>query len=709
MFRAIKKVVIVAFIVLFLLPGTDTWAQTLRILPLGNSITMGTDGNPPAESQRIAYRYTLYSLLTAAGYNFNFVGHLQSGYGIFPDADHGGIPGTRDQYLARLLLDGYDDRWNEQITVGSQPYLDVYPADIILLHIGTNDITHGEGASPNSVSMILDQIDAWKARSGVDAIVLVAKIINRKTYNSTTTQFNNNVAAMVNARNDEDIIMVDIENGAGIDYYTDMQNDGLHPYESGYVKIGQKWFEAIQDLNKGPSFSSIPVTSATEGETYSYTVTVYDENPLDDLTILAGTKPDWLEFTDNGDRTGLLTGIPGDNDGGTHPVSLVVTDGKELATQKFSINVENVNDAPVITGQYSLTTREDTPFQLTKDDLIIEDSDNDISEIDLIILSGDNYTVQGSTITPAQDYYGTLRVNVKAKDPLLEGPVYQALVTVLPVNDPPEVIGQSTSLEVKQFAPLEIKVSDFYYSDIDNNVSDLSVHVLPDLDTLYSAAGATVTPVTDTVGPITVRVVLDDGEDLSEEFAATVRVLSQHSPPEFTSNPPQTAIAGDPYFYIVSATDPDEGDILTFTPTMLPHWLQFNSDMKLLGGVPAVSDTGTAWIGIEVSDGIYTREQLYPVEVKLSTGIDHAPAGQGGIIQNLYPVPADESLFLEVMPGQDYDLQIINSNGRIVKRMSLDAFASSLTEIELRELPTGVYVLKLFYESKCEYRKFIIN
>ena len=39
------------------------------------------------------------------------------------------------------------------------PYLDDNPADIILLHIGTNDITHGEGSAATDVENILNEIE----------------------------------------------------------------------------------------------------------------------------------------------------------------------------------------------------------------------------------------------------------------------------------------------------------------------------------------------------------------------------------------------------------------------------------------------------------------------------------------------------------------------------------------------------------------------
>ncbi len=63
------------------------------------------------------------------------------------DPDHGAISSFRGRHVLRLLQDGYDELNSVQIT-GGQPYLDVYPADIVLLHIGTNDIS--AGATPSA-------------------------------------------------------------------------------------------------------------------------------------------------------------------------------------------------------------------------------------------------------------------------------------------------------------------------------------------------------------------------------------------------------------------------------------------------------------------------------------------------------------------------------------------------------------------------------
>jgi lysophospholipase L1-like esterase len=254
-----------------------SFGQVFRIMPLGNSITEGMDNTAPTESQRISYRKELFDLMTARGYNFDFVGHDNSGYDLLSDADHGGIPGARAQYVVRLLQDGYDLRNNVQITPGSRPYLDVWPADIILLHIGTNDITHGEGSSIADLSAILDEIDAWKLANRNPVAVFVAKIIQRTDnteLNLATIQLNNNVAAMVASRGDPSIRIVDIESGAGINYSTEMQSDGIHPKQSAYDRMGQKWFSAIEAyLDAIPvapgDFSSGEVTEGSVHLTWS--------------------------------------------------------------------------------------------------------------------------------------------------------------------------------------------------------------------------------------------------------------------------------------------------------------------------------------------------------------------------------------------------------------------------------------------------------
>ena len=123
------------------------------------------------------------------------------------------------------------------------------PANIILLHIGTNALD----TSPDDVENILDSIDQWEYDNNQTIIVVLSKIINRQNYvcgdPSTTSTFNRNVEQMAQRRTNDKIVIVDIECGADIDYRLATSGgdmiDLLHPYVSGYEKMAVKWLDAL--------------------------------------------------------------------------------------------------------------------------------------------------------------------------------------------------------------------------------------------------------------------------------------------------------------------------------------------------------------------------------------------------------------------------------------------------------------------------------
>ncbi|MGM0474624.1 MAG: fibronectin type III domain-containing protein [Bacteroidota bacterium] len=333
-------------------------AQTYRILPLGNSITEGYDASGPTESERIAYRKELSDQLAGGGYNFDFVGHRNSGYDLLSDADHGGIPGTRAQYVVRLLQEGYDERNSIQITPNGEPYLDVYPADIILLHIGTNDITHGEGTGAGDVQYILNEIDAWEASSGTHVTVFVARIISRTDdplKSTATTEFNDNVESMVAGRGDPHVIMVNMETGAGINYTTEMKADGIHPTQTAYDKMGQKWYT---DLNA--YLSSIP--KAPTGLTLSgETVNSVDLSWIDNSNNETGFQIERSPTSSGGDFVLIHTTAAG--------VTSYTDSGLDIDTRYYyrvrAINASGPSLYSSIENTYTLLNQLAAPSELS--------------------------------------------------------------------------------------------------------------------------------------------------------------------------------------------------------------------------------------------------------------------------------------------------------------------------------------------------------
>ncbi|MBN1186626.1 MAG: hypothetical protein JXB49_30395, partial [Bacteroidales bacterium] len=229
---------------------------SIRILPFGNSLTFDAyiiENRPTTE--RPGYRGYLYNMLNECSIDFNFVGSESSGNAIFPDPQNGGFPGMKPGQLLRLLQTGYNELENIQETPG--PYLDTYLPDVILLHIGTNR----SSASADTLLLILDEIDAYKARNDINTKTILAKIVNESPVNDQTTVYNNNIENLFNSRLDTSLYLVDMETGAGIIYNAypagDM-HDRYHLTPRGYDKMAQVWIDAILEaLNLTPDIPQI--------------------------------------------------------------------------------------------------------------------------------------------------------------------------------------------------------------------------------------------------------------------------------------------------------------------------------------------------------------------------------------------------------------------------------------------------------------------
>ena len=201
-------------------------ASQVRIMPLGDSITRGF-----LSTSMNGYRRRVDRNLTSAGYDVGFVGSLVDGATDF-DRDHEGHGGWEA------------DRTGSDQDIAGQVFnfLTANPADVVLLHIGTNDISVN-GQSPSEVSAILDEID----RFNPDITVVLALIIDRRTHSAATSQYNDGLRAMAEdriARGDK-IIIVDME--SALNYSVDM-GDNLHPNDSGYNKMADVWLTALKSF-----------------------------------------------------------------------------------------------------------------------------------------------------------------------------------------------------------------------------------------------------------------------------------------------------------------------------------------------------------------------------------------------------------------------------------------------------------------------------
>ena len=207
------------------------FAQTVKILPLGDSITRGDGGTLPYHG----YRDTLASRMDNAGITYDLVGLHNDGDGSF-DGDHQGMPGKRADEIA--------DSVNIVMSLTNP--------DLVLIHMGTNDITQGQtvASTVTDIERAINDIHAYNA----NAKILVAGIVPRSddaTLDSLTAELNTSIQDLVNQKKGAGfkIWYVDHYNNfkSNANWVTDyMSPDGIHPNDTGYQVMADLFFSAIQ-------------------------------------------------------------------------------------------------------------------------------------------------------------------------------------------------------------------------------------------------------------------------------------------------------------------------------------------------------------------------------------------------------------------------------------------------------------------------------
>ncbi|MDA3923971.1 MAG: GDSL-type esterase/lipase family protein [Kiritimatiellae bacterium] len=208
--------------------------KTIRIMPLGDSITYGV----PVVG---GYRIPLYSALTDAGYNVDYVGTQTSNSEGMADPDHEGHSGwTIGGLDANIAL------WLSQIEA----------PDVVLLHIGTND--SGAGDFSNRVDR-LDDLVTKIAVNSPHANIIVTTLLKRSDttrYTAITNLFNPYVEGKVLGQQALGHKVHYLDMHAYLEL-SDM-DDGLHPNSDGYQKMADAWFPAITNVVSPYGDSSAP-------------------------------------------------------------------------------------------------------------------------------------------------------------------------------------------------------------------------------------------------------------------------------------------------------------------------------------------------------------------------------------------------------------------------------------------------------------------
>lgn len=204
--------------------ATTPPGSTLRIMPLGDSITRGRTGH-------WSYRRDLELALDAAGCSFDYVGTM-SGPGSGPgtplhDRDNEGHSGLRtDQIRARLKnwLPGNGHDW-------------------AIIHAGTNDTLQGTSitAARKNLSQIIDKLRGDNPSVGI----LLAQIIpNLPGNESAVVALNDQIASLAQEKSTAASPVVVVDQYSGYSTFTHNYDD-IHPNDAGEARIAERFFQAL--------------------------------------------------------------------------------------------------------------------------------------------------------------------------------------------------------------------------------------------------------------------------------------------------------------------------------------------------------------------------------------------------------------------------------------------------------------------------------
>ena len=361
-----------------------TCDSAIRVMPLGDSITRGS-----GTSDSTGYRLPLFVNLGGAGYKTNFVGAERDG-GAAPltfDTDH----------------NGYSGRTAEWIASQTDAFLNAAPADVILLHIGTNDLLDGQtpGQVVAEVADILDVIDDWESNHH-PVTVLLAQIINTPGHNAAISTFNEQlqIAGQARVANGDQLLLVDMENDAGLSYDIDSLDfmDDVHPSYEGYQKMANLWRQNIQNELNWPVCPplqvamSMPSTIVASSTAANFSVRIVNDGAksISDLTVASPSAPDCartLNTLQAGKSTQFSCTVPNITGDFQHYVTVTGAhpdEGKLTNQYALYITAQLANLAPLVDlsgptqggGNFALQYLEDAgPQPIAAPDAFINDPD----------------------------------------------------------------------------------------------------------------------------------------------------------------------------------------------------------------------------------------------------------------------------------------------------------------------------------------------
>lgn len=268
----------------------------------------------------------------------------------------------------------------------------------------------------------------------------------------------------------------------GSDSFTYKVNDGSQDSNIATVNI------TVTPVNDAPTIPATQSIATNEDTAVIFDLNTGSDIDGDALTYVKLTDPSAGTLICDGGTSKTCTYTPVLNDIGAYSFTYKVNDGfLNSNTATVTINISNTNDAPVMSGNQSLSTNEDTALNFT----LTGAADIDVptqtlsykimtppthGTISACITTGAYGSDLTCTYTPAANYNGADSFTYKAYDGITESNTAATVsFTVNPTNDAPVMTGNQ-SLATNEDSALSITLSGA--TDIDLPAQTLTYQVV---------------------------------------------------------------------------------------------------------------------------------------------------------------------------------------------------------------------------------------
>ncbi|QRK14019.1 cellulose-binding protein [Archangium violaceum] len=196
-------------------------------MPIGDSITQAAAGHA-------SYRCPLWQKIRAGGYTADFVGSQTGGYSGANSCTVSGFDVNHEGHWG----------WRaDQILASISGWATTYRPDIVLIHLGTNDLFQGNtiDSTLQEIGQIIDKLRAVNP----SVKVFLAKVIQSTRSNTTLDAFNQRIPAFATSKSTTTSPVIVVDQWTGFNASTDTY-DGVHPNATGEAKMAERWFQAIR-------------------------------------------------------------------------------------------------------------------------------------------------------------------------------------------------------------------------------------------------------------------------------------------------------------------------------------------------------------------------------------------------------------------------------------------------------------------------------